>query len=240
MKNLWLKIPYRKTILLILFLVILIVGLIIQWDNIYSIRNEKVEMILNELNRQRIIDSLQVISLQEDIDTLIMENIKLKDMVSKSNVQIKELRRASVNKQYEVFQYNASSTGQFFLDETGGSDRPPEIILHEKDTCLISPIENITEANIRFIQLDYTLQERDEYIEMTSALNEQIVNYEDILMLKDSVITIQDGELQLSQETIKELQKANEKAVKKDKKAKRNLYIAAGAAAVFGVIAIIK
>ena len=155
MKNMLPK-QFLKTALFIFLLAILIAAITIQWGSIWKTRENNTQMILDELYRNRIADSIRINLISRQVQKLTEINLQLKEAVGKNIKEIERLKIERVNEQYKVYQYNASSAAQYFLEETGGSDRAPEIILRNEDTCLISPIKNITEANIRLIQLDYT------------------------------------------------------------------------------------
>ena len=224
------KIYRNRSWLITIGLVLLLIFFMLEWKRLFYSTTTSFESVLHELYMAKVMDSIRMENLNDKIDYLKLENADLRETIRQDIMRIEKLKITFQMKQEQILQYDASSTGHYFFENTGGSAFSPEIVLREQDTCMITPISNIMAANIKFVQLDQVIQERNHYINISDKYNSQVINYEEMLTLKDSIIQIMKDKNIKYEEAIKYFQKEKDEREKKLKKNKRNTWIVAGAA----------
>ena len=231
------KIGNRDIIMWLCLAALLIgTGIMLNWHFNKAIDTSMFDKLLSDMQTSRAIDSVNILQMTGLIKELEVQNNELKEAVMNNRAMIKKLQTLSINKQYEVYLYTSSATRDYFMQNTGGGIA--EIIeKNPGDTCMITPIENIKTANIKLVQLEYVIQERDQYVDMSEKLDQEIQNLEGIIGYKDSVISIKDNQITQCDTVIQSFKNDQEKKIKELKKQKTKTWIVAGIGAA-GIVLI--
>lgn len=224
------RVAEKPVIMWIVIAVLLFsVGVMLRWQHFEGVDSYTINQLTKSLQKQSVIDSMNMVSLNFAIDDLKMQNDLLKKEIILNRSTIETIKTLSIKKQYEMYLLGASDTRDYFMQRTGGGHA--ELIDRSGDTLMITPIENIKDANIKLVELEYVIKERDEYIGLTNNLTSEINNLDGIIFYKDSIISIQENQIILNKDLVTALEKEQVKKDKKIKNGKIKTWIIAGSAA---------
>jgi hypothetical protein len=231
----------QKTTIVIIGIVIAILLLvkIIGWNRVTGIFNSKKTEQIRLLKDKISSDSLKIVSLQiyltQQKDSTDWY-IKLYDQAKNNYRVVTRYYEQRIN---QVRGLPAKEAIAYFDLQTDCEDR--------WDTVILTRLSNISCANIKFIEREMFLSQRDTLQVMNSVLESKVSLYQGITLTQDDIIKLQKGSLDnflnvvtTQDALVNDLQKEKKKVDKKIKRTKTMAIITGSAAIILGAILILQ
>jgi hypothetical protein len=231
----------QKTAIVIVGVVIAILLLvkIIGWNRVTGIFNSKKTEQILLLKDQIRLDSLKIVSLQSYLAQQKDSTDRYEKLYDQEKVNYKVITKYYERKIQDVQGMPAKEAVEFFNYQTDCEDT--------YDTIIITKLANIFCANVKFVEREMFLVQRDTLQVMNSTLESKVKLFQGITVTQDEIIEMQKSaigkflDVVATQESqVSDLEKAKKKTEKKIKRTKTMAIIGCSAAVVLGAILILQ